>query len=217
CKSAKVTEIVFDNRSSDEENSLANDRFKKGNGYHEAIVLRHRVPHHMLMNSCSHYLLINLVVYSWIMRRKLEFNGKELVGHDKTNVECFNCHRRGNFSRDCKIARKSGNRSRDAGNAGSYQVEEEATDFAFMAFTSNPSSSSSSNSEAQLQLQSTLIQTQHQLHETYFRMQQTEIAELQETDRRHQAQMVETLRVMGDIRREMGDMQAELLAMREQP
>nr|GEW94895.1 putative reverse transcriptase domain-containing protein [Tanacetum cinerariifolium] len=32
-----------------------------------------------------------------------------------------------------------------------------------------------------------------------------------------QAQMVETLRVTGDMRREMGDMQAELLALREQP
>nr|GEW58543.1 hypothetical protein [Tanacetum cinerariifolium] len=48
-------------------------------------------------------------------------------------------------------------------------------------------------------------------------MQQTEIAELRETDRRHQAHMAETLRVMGDMRREMGDMQAELLALRGQP
>nr|GFC42554.1 hypothetical protein [Tanacetum cinerariifolium] len=32
-----------------------------------------------------------------------------------------------------------------------------------------------------------------------------------------QAQMVETLLVMGDMRREMGDMQAELLALREHP
>nr|GEZ10828.1 hypothetical protein [Tanacetum cinerariifolium] len=40
---------------------------------------------------------------------------------------------------------------------------------------------------------------------------------LRETDRMRQAQMVETLRVMGDIRREMGNMQAELLALREQP
>nr|GEV88184.1 putative reverse transcriptase domain-containing protein [Tanacetum cinerariifolium] len=43
--------------------------------------------------------------------------------------------------------------------------------------------------------------------------QQTKIAELRETDRRHQAQMAETLRVMGDMRREIGDMQAELLAL----
>nr|GEZ00757.1 hypothetical protein [Tanacetum cinerariifolium] len=60
-------------------------------------------------------------------------------------------------------------------------------------------------------------QTQHQLRETHFQMQQTEIAELRETDRRRQAQMVETLRVMGDMRQEMGDVHAELLAMREQP
>nr|GEV49957.1 putative reverse transcriptase domain-containing protein [Tanacetum cinerariifolium] len=46
---------------------------------------------------------------------------------------------------------------------------------------------------------------------------QVEIAELRETDRRRQTQMVETLRVMGDMRREMGDMQAELLALQEQP
>ncbi|GJT21660.1 hypothetical protein Tco_0891597 [Tanacetum coccineum] len=38
----------------------------------------------------------------------------------------------------------------------------------------------------------------------------------QETGRRRQAQIVETLRVMRDMRREMGDMQAELLALREQ-
>nr|GFD08778.1 hypothetical protein [Tanacetum cinerariifolium] len=35
-------------------------------------------------------------------------------------------------------------------------------------------------------------------------MQQAEISELRETDCKHQAQMVETLRVMGDMRREMG-------------
>ncbi|GJY21772.1 hypothetical protein Tco_0394338 [Tanacetum coccineum] len=47
-------------------------------------------------------------------------------------------------------------------------------------------------------------------------MQQAEMVELRETDRRHQAQMVETLRVMRDMRREMGDMQTKLLALREQ-
>nr|GEW24672.1 hypothetical protein [Tanacetum cinerariifolium] len=33
----EVIEIMFDNRSSDEENSLANDRFKKGEGYHAVL------------------------------------------------------------------------------------------------------------------------------------------------------------------------------------
>ncbi|GJS78935.1 hypothetical protein Tco_0728816 [Tanacetum coccineum] len=70
--------------------------------------------------------------------------------------------------------------------------------------------------QTQLQLQSTLIQTQHQVHETRFQMQQAELAALRETDHRRQAQMVETLYVMRDTRREMGDMQTELLALREQ-
>ncbi|GKA13339.1 hypothetical protein Tco_0692985 [Tanacetum coccineum] len=70
--------------------------------------------------------------------------------------------------------------------------------------------------QTQLQLQGTLIQTQHQVHETRFQMQQAELAALRETDRRRQAQMVETLRVIRDMRREMSDMQAELLALREQ-
>nr|GEX18459.1 putative ribonuclease H-like domain-containing protein [Tanacetum cinerariifolium] len=51
-------------------------------------------------------------------RRKLEFNRKEPVGFDKNKVECFNCHRRGHFARDCRSARNSGNKSKDAGNAG---------------------------------------------------------------------------------------------------
>nr|GFB88549.1 hypothetical protein [Tanacetum cinerariifolium] len=48
----------------------------------------------------------------------MEFNGKEPAGLDKTKVECFNCHRRGHFARDCKTARNLGNMSRDTGNAG---------------------------------------------------------------------------------------------------
>ncbi|GKB28402.1 hypothetical protein Tco_0867803 [Tanacetum coccineum] len=69
--------------------------------------------------------------------------------------------------------------------------------------------------QTQLQLQGTLIQTHHQVHETRFQMQQAELAALRETDRRRQAQMVETLRVIRDMRREMSDMQAELLLLRE--
>nr|GEV12548.1 hypothetical protein [Tanacetum cinerariifolium] len=87
-------------------------------------------------------------------RRKLEFNGKNQLVLTKTR------------SRD---ARNAGYKGRDNGKRPakeedeqtlvvqdrlgtydwSYQVEEEATDFALMAFTSNPSSSSSLNSEVQ--------------------------------------------------------------------
>nr|GFD11856.1 hypothetical protein [Tanacetum cinerariifolium] len=33
-KEEEVTETVFDNHSSDDKNSVANDKFKKGEGYH---------------------------------------------------------------------------------------------------------------------------------------------------------------------------------------
>nr|GEY77925.1 hypothetical protein [Tanacetum cinerariifolium] len=49
--------------------------------------------------------------------RKLEFNGKEPVGFDKTKVVCFKYNKGEHFARYCRSARNSGNRSRDAGNA----------------------------------------------------------------------------------------------------
>ncbi|GJY49869.1 putative ribonuclease H-like domain-containing protein [Tanacetum coccineum] len=96
--------------------------------------------------------------------RNLNFNGKENVGFDKTKVECYNCHRRGHFSRECRAPRNQGNRNGDntrkivpvetptnaliitdgMGYDWSYQAEEGPTDFALMAHLSLGSSSSSS-------------------------------------------------------------------------
>ncbi|GJW16311.1 putative ribonuclease H-like domain-containing protein [Tanacetum coccineum] len=102
--------------------------------------------------------------------RKLIFNGKEPVGFDKTKVECFNCHRRGHFARECRAPRNQGNKNGDAGYRSrdntrrtvpvetsdalvvqdnalivqdglgydwSYIAQDEPTEFALMAYTSN--------------------------------------------------------------------------------
>ncbi|GJW07998.1 ribonuclease H-like domain-containing protein [Tanacetum coccineum] len=46
--------------------------------------------------------------------RKLDLNDKETVGFDRTKVECYNCHRRGHFAKECRASRNQGNRNRDA-------------------------------------------------------------------------------------------------------
>ncbi|GJR04482.1 ribonuclease H-like domain-containing protein [Tanacetum coccineum] len=97
--------------------------------------------------------------------RNLNFNGKETVGFNKTKVECYNCHRRGRFARECRAPRNQWNRNGDAprrivpvetptnslvvqdgigGYDWSFQAEEGITNFALMAYTTQGSSSSDS-------------------------------------------------------------------------
>nr|GFD21390.1 ribonuclease H-like domain-containing protein [Tanacetum cinerariifolium] len=42
--------------------------------------------------------------------RKLTINGNETIGFDKSNVECYNYHKRGHFARECKAPRNQDNK-----------------------------------------------------------------------------------------------------------
>nr|GEW94211.1 hypothetical protein [Tanacetum cinerariifolium] len=47
-------------------------------------------------------------------RRKLTINGNETIGFDKSNVECYNCHKRGNFARECRAPRNQDNKHKES-------------------------------------------------------------------------------------------------------
>ncbi|GKF20970.1 ribonuclease H-like domain-containing protein, partial [Tanacetum coccineum] len=46
-------------------------------------------------------------------RRKLDMANKERIGFDKSRVECFNCHKRGYFVRECRAPRNQDSRKRE--------------------------------------------------------------------------------------------------------
>nr|GEV64979.1 putative ribonuclease H-like domain-containing protein [Tanacetum cinerariifolium] len=46
--------------------------------------------------------------------RKLNLNGNETVSFDKTKVECFNCHKRCHFAKECRAPRAQDNRNRES-------------------------------------------------------------------------------------------------------
>nr|GEV60364.1 hypothetical protein [Tanacetum cinerariifolium] len=71
--------------------------------------------------------------------RKIGSNGSETIGFDKTKVECYNCHKRCHFARECRTLRENRNREPIRRNA-----KDGPTNFSLIAYTSSGSSSSSS-------------------------------------------------------------------------
>ncbi|GKG46317.1 ribonuclease H-like domain-containing protein, partial [Tanacetum coccineum] len=45
--------------------------------------------------------------------RKLTINRNETIGFDKSKVECYNCHKRGNFARECRAPRNQDNKNKE--------------------------------------------------------------------------------------------------------
>ncbi|GJU73119.1 copia protein, partial [Tanacetum coccineum] len=57
------------------------------------------------------------------IRRKLDMDNKERIRFDKSKVDCFNCHKRGHFVKECKAPRNHDSRNREP-TRGTIPVEE---------------------------------------------------------------------------------------------
>nr|GEX71676.1 ribonuclease H-like domain-containing protein [Tanacetum cinerariifolium] len=65
-------------------------------------------------------------------------NGPTSMGFDMPKVECYNCHKKGHFARECRSPKDS---RRNGSYDWSYQEEEESANYALMVFSSSSSSS----------------------------------------------------------------------------
>ncbi|GKE35934.1 retrovirus-related pol polyprotein from transposon TNT 1-94 [Tanacetum coccineum] len=73
--------------------------------------------------------------------KMITMNGNESIGFDKSKVECYNCHKRGHFARECKASRNQDNMSRES----SRRSAEEGPNYSLMAYSSSSSDSEVSN------------------------------------------------------------------------
>nr|GEU48340.1 copia protein [Tanacetum cinerariifolium] len=71
--------------------------------------------------------------------RNLGANGTASIGFDMSKVECYNCHRRGHFARECMSHMDTRNKDTQR---RTVPADEEPTNYALMAFTSSNSSNS---------------------------------------------------------------------------
>ncbi|GJS36540.1 retrovirus-related pol polyprotein from transposon TNT 1-94 [Tanacetum coccineum] len=65
--------------------------------------------------------------------RKIIIDGSNTAGYDKSKVECFNCHKMGHFSRECRAPRSKDNRNWNQGSSTKTVKIEDASEKAMCA------------------------------------------------------------------------------------
>nr|GEX01722.1 hypothetical protein [Tanacetum cinerariifolium] len=59
--------------------------------------------------------------------RKVTVNGNETIGFDKSNMECYNCRKRGNFAREYKALRNQDNKHKESSKRSVHVVTTNST------------------------------------------------------------------------------------------
>nr|GEX92396.1 hypothetical protein [Tanacetum cinerariifolium] len=69
--------------------------------------------------------------------RNLEANGPTSIGFDMSKVECYNCHRKGHFAKECRSPKDTRRNGAAEPQRRNVPAEKEPTNYALMAFTSS--------------------------------------------------------------------------------
>ncbi|GKA11922.1 ribonuclease H-like domain-containing protein [Tanacetum coccineum] len=68
-------------------------------------------------NTSSSNEAVNVLMeffYYKLALKKLTVNGNETIGFDKSKVECYNCHKRRHFARECRAPRNQDNKNKES-------------------------------------------------------------------------------------------------------
>nr|GEU73181.1 ribonuclease H-like domain-containing protein [Tanacetum cinerariifolium] len=112
---------------------------------------------------CMAMLTIRAMRFLKNAGRKFSMNGNETIGFDMSKVECYKCHKKGHFARECRAPRNQENKNREStrrivhmetpassalvscdgleGYDWSDQAEDGPTNFALMAYSFKSSNS----------------------------------------------------------------------------
>ncbi|GKF98557.1 ribonuclease H-like domain-containing protein, partial [Tanacetum coccineum] len=80
--------------------------------------------------------LLSMKVRNFYQRtgcKKIVINGSDIAGYDKKKVECFNCHKLGHFTRECRNPKNQENRSRSQDSSRRTVNVEESSSKAMLA------------------------------------------------------------------------------------
>ncbi|GJV21356.1 ribonuclease H-like domain-containing protein [Tanacetum coccineum] len=121
--------------------------------------------------------------------RRITINGNESIGFDKSKVECYNCHKKGHFARECRALRNQDYKNKEStrrtvpvetstfttliscDGLGDYdwsdQAEEGPTNYALMAYSSSSSDSEFEKSELMVVAYKTGLQSVEERVEFY--------------------------------------------------
>ncbi|GJU66916.1 putative ribonuclease H-like domain-containing protein [Tanacetum coccineum] len=87
--------------------------------------------------------------------RNMDFKEKRPVSLDKSKIECYNCHRKGHFARECRSGRKSREKNYDSSSSSDNEVQKCSKQCleSFKTLQKNYDSEREKHSRARLEIQ----------------------------------------------------------------